>query len=125
MTPDGAHDRRGPRRGLGPTRALALALVLALGGCSFRLIHPAPPHAEWPDPVVAESSERACTDLVGLPIIDTVVAGSLGTLAYVERDAGSHTITLGLGLASIPFVASAIYGYVQTARCHRYKSIFK
>jgi hypothetical protein len=123
MTPDRAHDRqrRRRRRGLLPT----LTMALALGGCSFQLIHPAPPRAEWPDPVVASSSQTRCTDLVGLPIMDTVVTGSLGTLAYIERDAGSHTITVGLTLATLPFLASAIYGYVQTARCHRYDSIFK
>ena len=59
------------------------------------------------------------------PDMDTVISGSLGTIAYIERNAGSHTITVGLSLATLPFLASAIYGYVQTSRCHRYKSIFQ
>jgi hypothetical protein len=129
MTLDRADDprrqRRRRRRGPGLVPILPVALALALGGCSFQLIHPAPPRAEWPDPVVASSSQTRCTDLVGLPIMDTLVTGSLGTIAYIERNAGSHTITVGLSLAVLPYLASAIYGYVQTSRCHRYKSIFK
>jgi hypothetical protein len=127
MTLDCAYNRlrRRQRRRRGTGRVLAVALAGALEGCSFQFIHPAPPHVEWPDPVVAESSQVRCTDLVGLPIMDTVVSGSLGALAYIEREAGSHTITVGLGLAALPYLASAIYGYVQTSRCRRYKSIFK
>jgi hypothetical protein len=129
MTSDRACDRqrrrRSRRRGPGLAPSLTVALTLALGGCSFQFIHPAPPHVEWPDPVVAESSQVRCTELVGLPIMDTVISGSLGTIAYIERNAGSRTITVGLSLATLPFLVSAIYGYVQTSRCHRYKSIFK
>ena len=133
MTPDRAYNRQRQRqrqrqrrrRGPGLVPSLTVALALALGGCSFQFIHPAPPHVEWPDPVVAESSQVRCTELVGLPIMDTVISGSLGTIAYIERNAGSHTITVGLSLATLPFLASAIYGYVQTSRCHRYKSIFQ
>jgi hypothetical protein len=121
MMPQRARDRRGP----GPTVALVLTLGLAATGCSFRFIKPAPARDTWPSPVLPESSEERCTDVVGLPVADTIIGTGLGTLTYIERHSGSPTITVGLGLATIPYVASAIYGYIQTSRCDRYKSLFR
>jgi hypothetical protein len=112
---------RSPRQ----TDACALALAFVLGGCSFEVIKPAPAPSTWPNPVLPDSSERPCTDSIGLPIVDTIIGGSLGTLTYIERNSGSHTITIGIGIASIPYLASAVYGYIQTARCDRYKSLFR
>src|SRR5882672_6332406 len=99
MTPE--HARRGPR----PSTALAVALAAVVGGCSFQVIKSAPPRSTWPDPVLPDSSERACTDTIGLPVVDTIIGGSLGTLTYVERNSGSRTITIGIGLAALPYLA--------------------
>ena len=119
MSPE--HARRAPRR-----KVIGAAfLALLVGGCSFRVVKPAPPPSTWPDPVRADSSEQACTDSIGLPVVDTIIGGSLGTLTYIERDAGSRLITIGIGVATVPYLASAIYGYIQTARCRHYKSRFR
>jgi hypothetical protein len=119
MSPE--HARRAPLRKV----VGAVVFLVLLGGCSFQVIKPAPPPSTWPDPVRADSSEQRCTDTIGLPIVDTIVGGSLGTLTYIERDAGSRLITIGIGIATVPYLASAIYGYIQTARCRHYKSRFK
>lgn len=87
-------------------------------------MYPAPPRREWPDPVVPSSSESRCTDVLALPIADTIVGTSLGTLSYLERHSGSPEITIGLGVGAIPPLVSAVYGYVQTSRCRRYRALF-
>ena len=121
-----------------PTRArregrprVSIAMAVALGlatlpttGCSFRLMRPAPPPSTWPDPVVPSSSEEKCTETEGPPVADTVLVGGLGTLTYLERNAGSQTVTLGLAVVAVPFLVSAIYGYVEASRCHRYHARF-
>jgi hypothetical protein len=65
-----------------------------------------------------------CTASFGPPIVDTVAAGGLGTLGYIERNSGSSTLALIIGLSAIPYLASAMYGYVNSARCHSYQSLF-
>jgi len=119
MSPE--HARRAPRRKV----AGAVVFSVLVGGCSFRIVKPPPAPSTWPDPVSADSSEQRCTETIGLPIVDTVIGGSLGTLTYIERDAGSRLITIGIGVATVPYLASAIYGYIQTARCRHYKSRFR
>lgn len=105
--------------------ALALALALDATACSFKVIKPAPPPSTWPEPVTSSSSRVPCTDVIGLPVADTVITGGLGTLTYLERNAGSRSITIGIGVATLPFLMSAIYGYVQTARCEHYQAHFE
>jgi hypothetical protein len=107
-------------------RALvACGVLLALGpACSFRYTYPAPSRATWPNPVLPDSSEERCTSSYGPPVVDTLIGGGLAGLTYVERSSGSHTITVLLGVASIPYLASAVYGYVQTPRCRDYKAAF-
>jgi len=119
MSPE--HTRRASRRKV----VVAAFVALLVGGCSFQVVKPAPPPSTWPDPVRADSSEHPCTDSIGLPVVDTIIGGSLGTLTYIERDAGSRLITIGIGIATVPYLASAIYGYIQTARCRHYKSRFR
>ncbi|HVR00548.1 MAG TPA: hypothetical protein VMT47_00325 [Polyangia bacterium] len=119
MSPE--HTRRASRRKV----VVAAFFALLVGGCSFQVVKPAPPPSTWPDPVRADSSEHPCTDSIGLPVVDTIIGGSLGTLTYIERDAGSRLITIGIGIATVPYLASAIYGYIQTARCRHYKSRFR
>jgi hypothetical protein len=115
-----ARDRR-RRRALG----CGLALLAASGGCSFKIIKPPPPASEWPSPSVPSTSERACTNIIGIPILDTIVASGLGVIAYRERvfDQTSNEVLLAAG--ALPFLASAIYGYVETARCSRYQASFR
>jgi hypothetical protein len=108
-----------------PPAAFALALTLGATACSFKVIKPAPAPSTWPEPVTPSSSRTTCTDVVGLPVADTIVTGGLGTLTYLERNAGSRVITIGIGAATLPFLVSAIYGYFETARCERYQAHFE
>jgi hypothetical protein len=115
---------RDPRgRSHGP-RALALGLSLLASGCSFRLVRPAPATDDWPNPVLPTSSQVECTDSLAPPIGDTGVTAALGTLTYVERHSGSPAVTYAIGLAAIPFLVSAIYGYIETQHCRHYQSRF-
>jgi hypothetical protein len=116
---------RARRSTTGALALLALALAPGSFACSFKVIRPAPPPSTWPDPVVASSSQERCTSTMGIPAADTVITAGLGTLTYIERDAGSRAITIGIGAATIPFLVSAIYGYVETARCKRYQARFE
>src|SRR5258706_11770070 len=68
------------------------SLALALGGCSFLLVKPAPSPEEWPNPVVASSSEDKCTASAIPAAADTFMAGTLGTLAYIERNSGLRVV---------------------------------
>jgi hypothetical protein len=45
-------------------------------------------------------------------------------LTYVERNSGSQIVTLGLAVAAVPFLVSAVYGYVEADRCRRYQGRF-
>jgi hypothetical protein len=101
-------------------------LALTSAGCSLKFVKPPPPHSEWPDPVTSDSSQERCTDGVALPIADTLAAVGFGTIGYFERhsDATSRVIAIGLDVTAIPFLVSAIYGYVGTERCHRYDKLF-
>jgi hypothetical protein len=40
-------------------------------------------------------------------------------------DSLSRGIAVGFGIAAIPYLASAIYGYIETSRCRRYDSLFR
>jgi hypothetical protein len=93
MTPGRAHVRRASRRSSGRF-ALALALATGAGGCSFQWMRPAPPHADWPDPVVPDSSQQKCTDAIGLPIADTVIGAAAGTIGFIERNAVTGAFVL-------------------------------
>jgi hypothetical protein len=171
MTPGRAHVRRASRRSSGRfALALGLALSTAAGGCSFQWMKLAPPHGDWPDPVLPSSSQQRCTDSIGLPIADTVVGAAMGSIGFIERNAltggfvlkppagqvvaagqtvlvhervvsvgfapdqsdlvpkpdeVSRGIAIGLGIGAIAFLASAVYGYVQTGLCRHYTSIFQ
>jgi hypothetical protein len=104
--------------------ALGLA-SLALGGCSFKILRPPPARGDWPDPVTPSSSQARCSITLGPPIVDTTAALTLGTLSYVERNSGSaRWFTPAAGLAALPFLASAIYGYWNAGRCRQYQSLF-
>ena len=100
------------------------ALALVCAGCSFRLVRPAPPRDEWPDPVLPSSSESRCTDSA-LPVAaDFVVATILGTVSYLERNSGSPKVALGIGVIAVPFFVSGVYGAVNVPSCRSYKSRF-
>jgi hypothetical protein len=109
---------------------LALAVATTVGltpfasGCSFKLVRPAPAPADWPNPVVPSSSQQGCTASLAPPAADTAIFGGLAGVAVLERHAGSTAITAGLALSSIPFLVSAVYGYVTTANCRRYDHLF-
>ena len=115
---------RDPRERSRLRGAVAVGLALLASGCSFRIVRPAPARDEWPNPVLASSSQVGCTDSPAPPIVDTGVAGVLGSIAYIERHSGSPPLTIGIGLAALPFLVSAIYGYIDTAQCRRYERLF-
>jgi hypothetical protein len=74
------------RRSAHAALALVLALSGASGGCSFYWTRPPPPPSTWPSPVLPDTSEAKCTKSLGPPVVDTIVFGILGPLAYIERD---------------------------------------
>jgi hypothetical protein len=142
MTPR-ARERTRPRARL--AALLALSLAPGSGACSFYKVRPPPPPSEWPEPVLPSSSEEKCTATIGPPIADTVIGVTFGTIAYIERNATkfeydykttppvlvptadnfSRGIALTFGIAAVPYLASAIWGYVETSRCRRYQSLFR
>ena len=119
----------GVRRGVGLVVALA---ALALGGCSLFGVTPPPETAP------RTAAELACTETVGYPLIDTVAAVAIGTLAgYVsyQIDEDDHACqsnggtdcptstdntikgaVFGLSI-SLPWSVGATYGFIQTRRC--------
>jgi hypothetical protein len=102
-----------------------LLLALTSAGCSLKFVRPPPPHSDWPDPVTSDSSQQQCTDVIALPIADTLAAVGFGTIGYLERNSGSKPIALIFDVTAIPFLVSAVYGYVYTERCHRYDKLFE
>ena len=110
----------GPVRAVAP--AIAVAVALASSGCSFRLVRPAPPRSEWPDPALAGSSEERCTDSPLPPIADATFAAIFGSLGYIERNSGAPEIAFGIGIAAVPMLISAVYGTVMVSRCRAYKT---
>jgi hypothetical protein len=105
-------------------RALAALLALTSGGCSFRILHPAPPRVAWPDPVLPSSSEERCTATV-LPVVADAVAGTIfGTVGYMEKDSGAPKVAFVVGSLAIPYLISALYGAVTVSRCRTYKARF-
>jgi hypothetical protein len=108
-----------------PRPAAALALALVVSGCSFRLVQPAPPRSEWPDPVLPSSSQVRCTESYLPPAADLTFAAITGTLAYVERDSGAPQVALLLGITSIPLLVSGIYGLVKVSSCRSYQARFR
>ncbi len=99
--------------------------ALALGGCSFKILRPPPARADWPDPVTPSSSQAKCTRSPAPPLLDTGVALTFGSLSYIERNSGtSRWFTPMTGLAAVPFLASAIYGFWNVGRCRQYQSLF-
>jgi hypothetical protein len=104
-----------------------MLLALTSGGCSLKFVKPPPPPAEWPDPVTSDSSQVGCTDAVALPVADTIAAIAFGTIGFLERhsDPTSRVIAVGLDITAIPFFVSAVYGYVETPRCHHYDKLFE
>lgn len=103
-------------------QTVALGLTIAMTGCSFRVVRPAPPRDEWPARGSGNTSEVPCTTSIAPPIIDVGFAGAAVTLGFVERNSGTPTAALGLALLSLPFLASSIYGTYNVTKCRRYQS---
>jgi hypothetical protein len=109
-----------------PKRALVIVcLATVIGGCSFRFAMPPPPPSEWPPTPKRGSPEARCTSSVFPPVVDTSAAALLVSLAILERNAQSRPTPFVLGIAAIPVLAGAIYGYVVTAECRRYQKMFE
>jgi hypothetical protein len=105
-------------------RACAALLALASAGCSLKFVRPPPAPSDWPDPVTSESSQHQCTDVLAPAVADTLAAVGFGTIGYLERHSGSKPISYIFDVTAIPFLVSAVYGYVYTERCHRYERLF-
>jgi hypothetical protein len=102
--------------------AVALALVVTLGGCSFRIVRPAPAREDWPARGSGQASEVRCTSSPAPPLVDLGMGLGLGTLGYFERESGTKALALGVALLSLPFFASSIYGAYNVNKCRRYQS---
>jgi hypothetical protein len=135
MTPATARARRALRQALAVS--LALALASAGSGCSFAKLRPPPPPSTWPEAVLPDTSELQCTSTSAIPVVDSAIFVGLGTIAFVERnavtydasqmpkaDVPSRALAGVLGIGALVAAASAVYGYVETSRCRRYKAIF-
>lgn len=103
-------------------QTVALGLTMAVTGCSFRIMRPAPPREEWPARGSGNTSEARCTASVAPPVVDFGLAAGAATLGFVERNSGTSTAALGLALLSLPFLASSIYGTYNVTNCRRYQS---
>jgi hypothetical protein len=101
---------------------LALSLLLATSGCSFRLVRPAPPREEWPARGSGNASEVPCTASYAPPAVDLVLASASGTVGFIERNSGTSTAALGFMILSLPFLASSIYGAYHVTGCRRYQN---
>jgi hypothetical protein len=104
---------------------LAAALVaLALGGCSFRLALPPPPPSEWPSASKHVDSMERCTPWLFPPIADTAIALLFGSLVYLERNASTPLVPVGLAVTTVAIGTSAGYGYIVATECRRYQRLF-
>jgi hypothetical protein len=108
----------------GAHRACALLLALSSAGCSLKFVRQPPPRSDWPNPVTTDTSQQQCTEVTALPVADTLAAVGFGTIGYLERHSGSKSIALIFDVTTIPFLVSAVYGYVYTVQCHRYDRLF-
>jgi hypothetical protein len=105
-------------------RALACLLVLTCTGCSFRILRPAPPRSDWPEPVLPSSSEERCTNSL-LPVVADATAGTImASVGYIERNSGAPEVAFTVGALAIPFLISSLYGAVTVTRCRAYKAHF-
>jgi hypothetical protein len=105
-------------------RVLASGLLaLAFAGCSFKVVMPPPQPSEWPPTPTHGAPEARCTSSVFPPAADTTAALVLDSVAVIERN-GPRITPIIFAAASIPAIASAIYGYVVTAECRRYLRLF-
>jgi hypothetical protein len=105
---------------------LASAMALVTGGCSFKLVKRPPHPSEWPpaDRPPPRSSAQTCGESMLPPTLDTVSAVVVGTLALLERKSGTPITAVVLGLMTIPFGASAVYGYGVSSKCRQYHDRF-
>ena len=106
-----------------PSVVLSAIVALACSSCSFIFVHP--PHRAN-DQLTA--APRHCTSSRAAPIIDaaiatlevvrTSVAVSNDESAYQGAPISRNTdIGFGVGFATL-FLASSIYGFVETGECH-------
>ncbi len=115
---------------------MRIALLFVLPACSLVAV-------QGPPTVKTAYVEPRCTEVPVVPVIDAVVAGALGYLAYQQHlaanapesppdddsfhfDLGpSHETMSGVFLASsVITMVSAIYGVATVVRCHRAKNEF-
>src|SRR5215470_8488598 len=95
-----------------------LALIVALGGCSFVGIHY--PDA-WPDTRPdARPASGGVRCLTALPIADSVgAAAALGAGGYrYAVETRTSPFPLAMVVVGAWATASAIYGFTENARCH-------
>jgi hypothetical protein len=108
--------------------SIALALVLAPGGCSFALVDRAPPGETWPHERTSRENLAACTDRPVIPIVDgAITVGLAGGAVYAATrgvgngEANAVLAVVALGIA-VPYFASAMYGLAATRRCRVYEA---
>ena len=102
--------------------ALVVASTLLANGCSFALLEAAP------DQGYSRRSQVTCTESYALPVVDTAIAaaaagGAAASFAKEPSDDGVSKVPYTLAgvaavVAAVPFLMSAVYGYVEVADCH-------
>jgi hypothetical protein len=104
---------------------LAAALACAASGCSLRILRPAPPRSEWPEPVLPSSTEEKCTTTLAPVVGDAAFGTIFSGLSYVERNSGAPKLAFAIGTAAIPMFISAVYGAITVSRCRAYTTRFR
>jgi hypothetical protein len=102
---------------------VVVAASVAVGGCSFVIVDPAPPRYLWTLDD-ARGGHQHCTAFPLSSIVDGVVAVGIGTATVFAVESTPHNHD-GLppqmiGLLAVPFALAAIYGLDATSTCRSY-----
>lgn len=103
-------------------RILVLVAALGAGGCSWVFVRRAP-DVVAPSPAAARAVQ--CTDAYNPPVVDTVLASTMFTLAQLEafklgddENTGEEIGALAGNLAGfVVFAFSAAYGFKHVTDC--------
>jgi len=122
-----------------PSRLSGLVTVSALGlfiqstGCSFAFVENAPPQAEWPRDATSLETRSPCTESTKPAFTDGAIAAGLAGLSAMawlvsrhpgpdsEGDIPERFLTAAMLVAAVPFLISAIYGFMEIDRCREYR----
>jgi len=103
--------------------AIVLAVMLALGGCSFVLVEQAPPRARWPEDNRWGLGLNRCTSSPVIPLVDSAIVVSDAALSGYALSRGGDAapaLAMLLLLPAFPYLVSTFYGFGATSTCRTY-----